>query len=590
VTVVAGDALTVLGRVRSASPKRATVTGILNGKKFKQSYRLELIKLKDAGDLKLRWASNRLNQLLREGAGREEMVELGTRFGLITPYTSFYVPSTRELDESSEERQKTDEARNKADQSIADMKQKVVVRGKGYRASEKTLESDSLKSTTRFSKMSRSEAKDKAGAKEEEKPAKGASKKIAVNGERGGDSDKGKDRAPAEPMAPPASTAKPADDARRAVGRKVRHKKLRARRYKTITKIPAIRPSKPMPAAKRPATGSTARGAGTLGVLGKSGQKDRGVADAFGGPGGGSGGAGFGIRGRSANQPRVLSGKHRVFGSMDKNVIRRVVRRHLSEVRYCYQSKGLPTNPRLAGNVKVNFVIGKTGRVRRAMIASSTLRHPATQRCITTAMRRWRFPKPTGGGMVVVRYPFAFRPATVVPPTRRVRVDVHVHIKIDKHKPKRCSPASKKSLKARRTLWRERLRAKYGLRGVLEVWQDARLRCELPSWRDRRVLLSLMLNRLGSVRSMLRLFRYFRYSWGASRYLALSILGRVRTPAEDNSDGQETALVHGPGDSQQGQNARAPAGGAQKVSQAVPRRRAVQDGAAGVVGVHGQAQ
>ena len=43
----------------------------------------------------VRWANERLRQLLLQDASREEVAELGTRYGLITPFTpSFSAAST----------------------------------------------------------------------------------------------------------------------------------------------------------------------------------------------------------------------------------------------------------------------------------------------------------------------------------------------------------------------------------------------------------------------------------------------------------------------------------------------------------------
>src|SRR5262249_9704215 len=44
-----------------------------------------------------RWAEARLAQLLDEGAGRAAVVDLGLRHHVVTPYTSFYVPTKNEM-------------------------------------------------------------------------------------------------------------------------------------------------------------------------------------------------------------------------------------------------------------------------------------------------------------------------------------------------------------------------------------------------------------------------------------------------------------------------------------------------------------
>lgn len=97
VDVVLGDPLNIVGRVDGTPPTSVTVRGELRGQPFERSFDVETQTISDSGDLRLRWASERLHQLLLSGEGRQEIADLGTRYGLITPFTSFYVPSEAEL-------------------------------------------------------------------------------------------------------------------------------------------------------------------------------------------------------------------------------------------------------------------------------------------------------------------------------------------------------------------------------------------------------------------------------------------------------------------------------------------------------------
>ncbi|MEZ4429388.1 MAG: TonB family protein [Nannocystaceae bacterium] len=129
------------------------------------------------------------------------------------------------------------------------------------------------------------------------------------------------------------------------------------------------------------------------------------------GSGGGSGtgigrGAGFGDRtARKARQPRI--GKTTITGNMDKDVIRRIVRAHINEVRHCYQL-GLGRDPNLKGRVSVQFQIGGSGKVMLAVVQESTVKDSRVGTCVTQAVRRWKFPRPHNGGAVLVTYPFVF--------------------------------------------------------------------------------------------------------------------------------------------------------------------------------------
>jgi TonB family protein len=113
---------------------------------------------------------------------------------------------------------------------------------------------------------------------------------------------------------------------------------------------------------------------------------------------------------RLAKLPEVTSGLVTTRGSLDKEIIRRVVRRHLTEVKYCYERE-LVRLPALAGRVVTEFAILPTGRVATALLASSTVGNLAVESCVLAAVRRWEFPAPVGGGAVMVTYPFVLTPA-----------------------------------------------------------------------------------------------------------------------------------------------------------------------------------
>lgn len=103
----------------------------------------------------------------------------------------------------------------------------------------------------------------------------------------------------------------------------------------------------------------------------------------------------------------VGSSKPVILGALDKKEIQRVVRIKRNAVKYCYE-KALVKDPELSGKVTVKFVISAQGRVSSAQIASSTLGSGEVESCLTRQVKRWRFPKPRGGGIVIVKYPFSF--------------------------------------------------------------------------------------------------------------------------------------------------------------------------------------
>jgi TonB family protein len=142
-------------------------------------------------------------------------------------------------------------------------------------------------------------------------------------------------------------------------------------------------------------------GVGNVGLIGKGGG---------GGTGAGYGrGSGAHFGGRGARVPPVRQAKAEVKGKIDKDVISRVVRSHINEVSHCY-NEGLVKDPNLKGRVLIQFTIGPTGNVPVAVVHESSVKDVNVGQCIAKAVKRWKFPKPVGGGNVVVTYPFLLEP------------------------------------------------------------------------------------------------------------------------------------------------------------------------------------
>lgn len=106
-------------------------------------------------------------------------------------------------------------------------------------------------------------------------------------------------------------------------------------------------------------------------------------------------------------KPTWTIGQPELKGNYDASLIRRVVRQHMNEVKFCYE-KELTRDASLAGRVVVKFSIGGMGNVMTSVIESSTIKASGTDRCIAEAVRRWEFPKPQGG-LVLVSYPFVLK-------------------------------------------------------------------------------------------------------------------------------------------------------------------------------------
>ena len=160
-----------------------------------------------------------------------------------------------------------------------------------------------------------------------------------------------------------------------------------------------------------------ARGLGGLGLRG-SGSGGGGMGNSIGiggigtkGRGGGVGsygtGAGY-LGGKKDTSPEITSSEPMVMGSLDKELIRQVIHRNRNQIRYCYESQ-LTRFPKLSGKVAVKFVISASGTVASSQVAQSTVSNAELETCIAGRVQTWIFPKPKGGGVVIVTYPFILK-------------------------------------------------------------------------------------------------------------------------------------------------------------------------------------
>ncbi len=134
-------------------------------------------------------------------------------------------------------------------------------------------------------------------------------------------------------------------------------------------------------------------GAGTIGVGG---------FDTRGGDGPGPG-TGIGVRGDRRSRVPTTGEVVATTGGLSRETIRRTIRQHMNEVRFCYESE-LRSNPSLEGRVSLQFMVDASGRVATSSATGAGMSSVAS--CVSTAARRWTFPAsegPTG-----VTYPFVF--------------------------------------------------------------------------------------------------------------------------------------------------------------------------------------
>ncbi len=98
------------------------------------------------------------------------------------------------------------------------------------------------------------------------------------------------------------------------------------------------------------------------------------------------------------------------LGSIDKEAIRAVIREHTPDIRSCYERR-LAASPTLRGKVVIKWVIQPDGSTSDAVAEDepTTLRDPELHACMRSRIVTWKFPKPAGGGVGIITYPWIFQ-------------------------------------------------------------------------------------------------------------------------------------------------------------------------------------
>jgi hypothetical protein len=96
----------------------------------------------------------------------------------------------------------------------------------------------------------------------------------------------------------------------------------------------------------------------------------------------------------------------RRVGALSTEAVREVVRERNDEIRECYDLIA-QTHPEKEGRVVVRFAIAPSGAVGSSCLVTSSVNEGSVDRCVVERPLGWRFPEPSGGGWVVIDYPFA---------------------------------------------------------------------------------------------------------------------------------------------------------------------------------------
>ncbi len=546
----------VVGRVSGTPPLQVTLTGSGGSVKLP----LRTMPIADSGDLRRRWGQGRLDELLAEGAGRAALVDVATRFGLVSPYTSLYVPTARE----------TKKAGDVSPEAIASERAEAVERREWWRPWSHPTRKGSATASAESSFADDKEGGTGTRAKGEEGSMgnpRSAPPAMAASA--------------AAPSPPPAATPMAVPPSAQAAGsdNRIEQKKDSLREAASFGMVGLLDTSganataAPSPAlaspatvpARPPAARSAANawgesigdgfGTGGLGIAGGEGGGGRGEGIGIGGVGtighgaGTGNGQGFGnghgrLSGaRLTRAPTLRQGAVQVNGRLPAEVIQRIVRQNFGRFRLCYEN-GLRTNPNLAGRVSVKFVIDRSGSVAKAEDGGSEIPDPAVVSCVARGFGNLSFPQPEGGVVTVV-YPIIFNPGddgpnapspTPAPVASPQPVQAPAPAPLGPlamigHAPRPCGLAADLSLEERRVLWVERLSVTVTANDALVVYRHALEECEAPTWRDRYSLLLSMVDHLRTVTDRVSLWKAL-IGTPAADVVYRAILVRVQTMAQ----------------------------------------------------------
>ena len=122
--------------------------------------------------------------------------------------------------------------------------------------------------------------------------------------------------------------------------------------------------------------------------------------------------ASFGSKGLSSKSGRdtaYIQTETVVLGSMDPELLRKILQQYLPQFRHCYQQELVYNADDIKGIVDLNFEISGSGQVGKIKVKAKDSRFSKKGTdCMAKVLAVIDFPKPKGGGRVAVRQPLSF--------------------------------------------------------------------------------------------------------------------------------------------------------------------------------------
>jgi len=138
----------------------------------------------------------------------------------------------------------------------------------------------------------------------------------------------------------------------------------------------------------------------TSNSVGNMGSDLAGTANSFGAKG---------LSGKKGMDTSYIQTETVVLGSMDPELLRKILQQYLPQFRHCYQQELVYNSEDIRGIVDLNFEILGSGKVAKVNIKAKDNRFSKKGiNCMSKVLSIIDFPKPKGGGRVAVRQPLNF--------------------------------------------------------------------------------------------------------------------------------------------------------------------------------------
>ncbi|MDC0742553.1 AgmX/PglI C-terminal domain-containing protein [Polyangium mundeleinium] len=94
-------------------------------------------------------------------------------------------------------------------------------------------------------------------------------------------------------------------------------------------------------------------------------------------------------------------------GTLTDEQIQTAVNENVKAFDACY-TIGADKDGKLAGTITLQATVGPLGVVNEASVKKSTVGNPKVDDCVRKAFKTIKFPRPAGGGTVMITYPMTF--------------------------------------------------------------------------------------------------------------------------------------------------------------------------------------